>query len=223
MDKELEATWEMYRERGFAGRTAFGERPALLVVDMTNGFTDPDSPLGSDLTLVIEAVQPLLAAFRGRGLPVYFTTNLHDPADPGGALFVGKVPAIKVLEPGSKAVEVDARIAPVAGERVVEKKLPSAFFGTGLAETLARREVDTVIVTGCSTSGCIRASANDGMSHGFRTVVVREAVGDRAARPHEANLFDIDAKLGDVVSLQEALAYLARLAPGQPAAAPKAG
>lgn len=213
MDAEMKSTLKMYKERGFAGRMAFGASPALLVVDMTNGFTDPESPLGSDLSPQIEALQPLLEAFRGRELPIFFTTNLYDPAHPGGAMFVGKVPAIKVLVPGSAAVEVDQRIRPRPGETVVEKKLPSAFFGTNLNDELRRKGVDTVVITGCSTSGCIRASVNDSMSYGFHTIVVREAVGDRAKAPHEANLFDIDAKLGDVVSLADALEYLARLVP----------
>ena len=220
MDANMDPTLKMYKERGFASRSAYGKRPALLVVDMTNGFTDPASPLGSDLTSQLAAVGKLLEAARSRGLPIYYTTNLYDPDDPGGGVFAAKVPAIEVLVPGSKMVEVDERIKPLPGERVVEKKLPSAFFGTDLQEDLRAKGVDTVLVTGCSTSGCIRASANDSMSWGFRTVVVREAVGDRAQGPHEANLFDIDAKLGDVVSLEEALRYVEGL-PQQQAATPQ--
>jgi nicotinamidase-related amidase len=211
MDAKLQAAAKLYEERGFAERSGYGQRPALLIIDMTNGFTDPSSPMGSDLTAQIEALQVLLKEFRDRKLPVFYTANLYDPDDPGGRLFVAKIPAIKVLAPGTKAVEVDERIKPLPGERVVEKKVPSAFVGTELEEDLKRLGVDTLLITGCSTSACVRASAVDSMSRGYHAVVIRDAVGDRAAGPHENNLFDIDAKFGDVVTLQDALGYLASL------------
>ncbi len=221
MDAKLEAALNLYQERGFAKRSGYGKRPALLIIDMTNAFTDPSSPLGSDLTEQIEAIQVLLKEFRQRGLPIFFTTNLHDPDDPGGRIFVTKVPANKVLEPGSRAVEVDDRIRPRPGERILEKKVPSAFFGTGFHEDLQRLEVDTLIITGVSTSACVRASTIDSMSYGYRAIVVREAVGDRAQGPHENNLFDIDAKFGDVVSLRDAMEYLISLAPTSAAGSEK--
>ena len=208
MDESQQSTWKMYRQRGIGDRGGKGTHPALLIVDVTNGFTDPDAPLGSDLSAEIAAIAKLLEAARSRGVPVCYSTNLLAPDDPGGAQFLAKVPAIDSLRPGTRAVEVDARIAPQPGEIVVEKTVPSAFFGTGLGETLRAKGVDTVIVTGCSTSGCVRASVTDSMSHGFRTLVVAEAVGDRAKGPHEANLFDMDTKLGDVITLEEALDYL---------------
>lgn len=211
MDEKLESAARIYEQKGFAHRSGFGRSPALLIVDMTNGFTDPASPLGKDVAAEIEAIQALLKAFRAGGRPVFYTVNLHDPDDPGGRLFAAKVPAIKVLQPGSRAVEVDARLRPAPEDRIVVKKVPSAFVGTGLERDLAQLEVDTLFITGCSTSACVRASAVDSMSRGYRAVVVREAVGDRAAGPHENNLFDIDAKFGDVVSLSEGLAYLATL------------
>ena len=208
MDPSQQSTWNMYRERGIGRRGGKGSRPALLIVDVTNGFTDPDAPLGSDLSAEIAAIAQLLEAARSRGIPVCYSTNLLAPDDPGGARFLAKVPAIDSLRPGTRAVEVDSRIAPQPGEVVVEKTVPSAFFGTGLGETLHAQGVDTVIVTGCSTSGCVRASVTDSMSHGFHTLVVAEAVGDRAQGPHLANLFDMDTKLGDVIALAEALDYL---------------
>lgn len=220
MDTEREHTWNLYRERGIGDRGGRGAHPALLIVDMTNGFTDPSLPLGSDVTGVIEAIGALLETARERGLPVFYTSNLLAPDDPGGARFLAKVPAIASLRPGTSAVEVDARIRPGPDETVLEKTVPSAFFGTGLAETLRRLGVDSVIVTGCSTSGCIRASVNDSMSHGFQTLVVAEAVGDRARGPHEANLFDMDTKLADVISLNEALEHLRALPETPPRATP---
>lgn len=211
MDDSRQSDWKMYRERGIGDRGGMGSRPALLIVDVTNGFTDPDAPLGSDLSAEVAAIAQLLEAARSRGIPVCYSTNLLAPEDPGGARFLAKVPAIDSLRPGTPAVEVDPRIAPLPGEVVVEKTVPSAFFGTGLGETLRDKGVDTVIVTGCSTSGCVRASVTDSMSHGFRTLVVAEAVGDRATGPHEANLFDMDTKLGDVIALEAALNYLRAL------------
>jgi N-formylmaleamate deformylase len=212
MDSKLEAAAKIYDERGFAKRSGYGKHPALLIIDMTKGFTDPASPMGSEVSSQIEAIQVLLKEFRAQGLPIFYTVNLYDPDDPGGRLFAAKIPAIEVLAPGSEAVEVDERIRPLAGERVLEKKVPSAFIGTGLEEELKQLGVDTILVTGVSTSACVRASTIDSMSRGYHAIVIRDAVGDRAAGPHENNLFDIDAKFGDVVSLKESMDYLATLA-----------
>jgi maleamate amidohydrolase len=197
-----------YERKGFAGRSGYGRSPVLLIVDFINGFTDPTTPLGGDFAWQINATRDLQAAFRGAGLPIVYTTiaytkDLHD-----GGLFVKKVPSLAILQKGSPLVEVDQRIRPLPGERVVEKKYASAFFGTNLDVDLRTLGVDTVVMTGCTTSGCIRASAVDSLQYGFHTIVVREAVGDRAAGPHEANLFDIDAKYADVVPLAEVLDYL---------------
>lgn len=211
MDSKLEAAAKLYDEKGFAKRSGYGKHPALLIIDMTKGFTDPAAPMGSEVTSQIEAIQVLLKEFRTQGLPIFYTVNLYDPEDPGGKLFAAKIPAIKFLEPGSEAVEVDDRLKPLDGERVLEKKVPSAFIGTGLKEELQQLGVDTIFVTGVSTSACVRASTIDSMSHGYHAIVIRDAVGDRAAGPHENNLFDIDAKFGDVVSLKESMDYLATL------------
>jgi maleamate amidohydrolase len=129
-----------------------------------------------------------------------------------GGIFVKKVPSLAILQRGSPLVEVDQRIRPAPGERVIEKKYASSFFGTDLDLHLRSHGIDTVIMAGCTTSGCIRASAIDSLQYGYHTIVVREAVGDRAAGPHEANLFDIDAKYADVVPLAEALEYLGAFA-----------
>lgn len=188
----------------------FGQRPALIVVDASVGFTDPGSPLGSDADSVVQAIARLLQAFRQRGLPVFYTTVVYD--DPSRAsVFREKLPVLNELKSGSRLVEIDPRIAPREGEPVLAKQFPSAFFQTDLVERLARAGVDTVLVTGLTTSGCVRATAVDALSHDLRLVVPREAVGDRDQPAHEANLHDIDAKYGEVVALDAALAMLDEL------------
>ena len=197
------------RLEGFHGRAGFGRRPALIVVDMSVGFTDPSSPLHCDLEDVVGAIGSLLGAARAARLPVLYTTVAYDDAGKERAsVFIDKVPALLTLEAGSRWVEIDPRLAPAGGEPVVRKLFASAFFGTPLASMLAAQQVDGVIVTGASTSGCVRATAVDALQHGYRVVVPREGVADRQAGPHEAALFDIDAKYGDVVGVAEAEALL---------------
>lgn len=194
---------------GFHGRVGFGRRPALVVVDVNRGFTDPASPLVCDLDACVEAIAVLLDAFRAASLPVVFTTVCYDElGKQAAAAFIEKVPALLVLEPGSEWVEIDPRISPREGEPVLTKTFASAFFGTTLGSMLAAAGCDTVVVTGASTSGCVRATAVDALQHGYRVVVPREAVGDRNSAAHEANLFDIDAKYGDVLSVGDVLAEL---------------
>ncbi|RIL07357.1 MAG: carbamoylsarcosine amidase [Proteobacteria bacterium] len=202
------ATRALYRERGLAGRVGFGERPALLLVDLIRGFTDPACPLGANLDAEVAAAQELLAATRARGWPVHFTTIAYASGAPEGGPFVRKIPSLAWLTHGSCWIEVDARLAPRADEVTWVKKGASAFFGTGLAAALVADRIDTLLIAGCTTSGCVRASAVDACQHGFRTIVVREAVGDRAAGPHAASLFDLDAKYADVLALAAALANL---------------
>lgn len=197
-----------YRRKGFADRSGYGQNPGLLIVDFIVGFTDPSTPLGGDFSAELAATRRLLDAFRASALPVAFTTIAYAPDFRDAGVFVKKVPALKILVRGAKTTKVDARVAPIDSDYVLEKKFASAFFGTDLDDHLKGRGVDTVVIAGCTTSGCIRASAIDAMQYGFHTIVVRDAVGDRASGPHEANLFDIDAKYGDVVSLEEVLSYL---------------
>ena len=197
---------------GFHGRAGFGRRPALVVVDVSVGFTDPRSPLACDLDEVVAAIGRLLAETRAAGLPVVYTTVSYDEAARRtAATFIEKVPALLTLEAGSRWVEIDPRITPLPGEPVLNKLFASAFFGTALATFLAAERCDTVIVTGASTSGCVRATVVDALQHGYRPVVPREAVGDRNSAAHDANLYDMDAKYADVVSLEETLAQLAAL------------
>jgi len=194
---------------GFGGRAGFGRKPALVVVDVNRGFTDPASPLVCDLDGCVAAIARLLDAFRGAGLPVVFTTVCYDDfGKQAAAIFIEKVPALLVLEPGSPWVEIDPRIAPAEGEPVLSKHFASAFFGTTLTSLLASEGCDTVVVTGASTSGCVRATALDALQHGFRVVVPREAVGDRNQAAHEANLYDLDTKYADVISVEDVLASL---------------
>ena len=198
---------------GFHGRAGFGQKPALIVVDMSVGFTDPASPLHCELEEVVVAIARLLDAMRAARFPVVYTTVAYDGAGKErAAVFIDKVPALLALEAGSPYVEIDVRLAPRANEAVVTKLFASAFYGTPLASLLAAQQVDGVIVTGASTSGCVRATAVDALQHGYRVVVPREAVGDRNEAAHEANLYDIDAKYGDVLSLGEVLDHLGQFA-----------
>ena len=198
---------------GFHGRAGFGTRPALIVVDMSVGFTDAGSPLHCDLEEVVGAIAQLLAASRAARYPVLYTTVAYDDAGKEAAtVFIDKVPALLTLEAGSRWVEIDPRLAPQPGEPVVKKLFASAFYKTPLASLLAAQQVDGVIVTGASTSGCVRATAVDALQHGYRVVVPREAVGDRNLAAHEANLYDIDAKYGDVLALEDVLEHVGQFA-----------
>ncbi|MDX1557205.1 MAG: isochorismatase family protein [Xanthomonadales bacterium] len=184
-----------------------GSRPALIVVDVINGFTDPACPLGSPADDVVSACARLLDAFRAHELPVFFTTVVfHD--DQQAHVFRRRLPALNVLEPGSHWTMVDERLAPRDGEPVIEKQSASAFFGTDLAGRLTAAGVDSLVVVGLTTSGCVRATAVDGLQHDFPVVVAREATGDRNLEAHEANLLDLDAKYADVVSADEVLSAI---------------
>ena len=190
-------------------RVGFGERPAIVVIDMTKAFTDPSYKVGCNQDANVAAIAELLAAARRRNVPVYFTQIAYLPDGSDGGIFIKKVPALMELQLSDpNCLEVDERIAPVEGEVVYCKKYPSAFFQTHLGSMLVSQGVDTLIVTGCATSGCVRATAIDGISNGYRVVVPREAVGDRAQGPHEANLFDIAAKMADVIPVAEVIEYV---------------
>ena len=197
-----------FRDKGFGSRVGFGQRPALLVVDLIVGFTDLRSPLAGELDGQVAATNALLAPARAAAVPVIFSTVAYDPELTEAGVWIRKVPANGWLVEGSEWVRVDARLEQRPTETTLVKKYASCFFGTDLAARLISRQVDTLIVTGCTTSGCVRATVVDACSYGFRTIVVEEAVGDRAELPHAASLFDIDAKYGDVVGLPEARGYL---------------
>jgi maleamate amidohydrolase len=200
------------RHEGFHGRAGFGDKPALLVIDVNVGFTDPDSPLVCDLEDVVVAIRRLLDEFRSAQLPVVYTTVSYSEGDKvAAAAFIDKVPALLTLEAGSRWVEIDPRIAPLPHEPVLNKLFASAFFGTPLASLLASAGCDSVVVTGASTSGCVRATAVDALQHGYRPAVPRDAVGDRNLAAHEANLYDIDTKYGDVVGVDDVIAHLGEI------------
>jgi len=184
-----------------------GQMPALVVVDMIYGFSDPDGPLGSESAEVVKANQKLLAAFRKHELPVFFTTVIY--RNPRQArVFRERVPALNTLTPDSRWVQIDARLARRESEAVIEKQWASAFFATDLHARLTALKVDSLVVTGLTTSGCVRATAVDGLQHDYRVVVPREAVGDRNQAAHEANLFDLNAKYADVLDLSVVLLQL---------------
>ena len=202
------AAREVYDKARLGESVILGSRPAVLVVDFSCGFTDPACTLGSELTAEVEATKRLLDVARAKGLPVIFTTIGFEPSLKDGGLWLQKVPSLGDLQIGGRWVEIDARLEPREDETIVLKKGASAFFGTNLAAVLVTQQIDSVILCGATTSGCIRATAIDLLQYGWPTLVPRECVGDRAKAPHEANLFDIQAKYADVVPLEDALAYL---------------
>ncbi|MCO7516587.1 N-carbamoylsarcosine amidohydrolase [Pseudomonas guariconensis] len=195
-------------------RIGFGRKPALLLIDFMQGYTTPGAPLyAPGVVSAVEQAAGLLELARGCGTLVVHTNIRYQPGHfADGGIWVRKAPVMKDMVEGNPLAAFCAPVAPRPGEPVISKQYASAFFGTSLASLLHAQGVDTVVLAGCSTSGCIRASAVDAVQHGFRTIVVRECVGDRHPAPHEANLFDIDSKYGDVVSRQEAMEQLARLA-----------
>jgi nicotinamidase-related amidase len=208
-------TIETYERAGFGARIAPGGRPAVVVIDLSRGFTEARWPTGSDLTGVVAATARLIEAARTAGAPVLFTTIAYDEADvAGGVVWLKKASGLAILREGSELVEIDARLPREPTDPLIVKKGASGFAGTTLAATLAGLGVDTVLMCGATTSGCVRASAVDAVQSGFQVLVPRECVGDRAQAPHDANLFDIDQKYGDVVALDEAVAYLGGLADG---------
>jgi maleamate amidohydrolase len=193
----------------FGQAAGAGERPAVVVVDLLRGFTDPACPLGAEMDTVVAATRTLLDAARAAAVPVIFTTVVYDEANErAAAVFLRKVPALRVLRPGSQWIEVDPRLGRRDGEPVLAKAFASAFFGTPLAAMLAGH--DSLVVCGASTSGCVRATVVDALQHNLAPVVPRECVGDRWQSAHDASLFDIEAKYGDVMALDDVVGILAR-------------
>jgi nicotinamidase-related amidase len=207
------ANSELYQNRGFQRRIGWGKKPALLVIDMANAWTRPDHAFSClDMDTIIPANQALLQAFRAKGLPIIYTSTAYDVIDGAisdAGLWHLKIPA-EVLQSGSDAVQIDDRLEPRDGEIVIIKKRASAFHGTPLAGMLQAAGVDTLIVTGVTASACVRNSVEDAIADGFRPIVVKEAVGDRIAGAVAWNLFDIDAKFGDVEPLEKVLDHLRR-------------
>ena len=198
-----------YDHAGFGGRLPFGRRPVLLLVDMVRAYLDPGSALyAPPFEAALLSAARLTAVARAAGVPVLFTNVVYSADGLDGGVFYRKVPALKAFLAGSPLAAFDPRLLPAADELVLSKQYASAFFGTSLAATLTAMGCDTIVITGFSTSGCVRASALDAMQHGFIPYVVREACADRDARPHEANLFDLQAKYAEVVSEAQAIKLL---------------
>lgn len=210
--KAAQGDAEFFAQRGFGQRIGFGERPALVIIDMLKAFTDEKAMLGANLDKEIAAIVPLLAAAHDRGVPVIFSTVRYDDADLKDAgIWALKQKGVTTLTADGDGWEVDPRLDFRKTDTLLFKKYASCFFGTDLVPRLLAHRVDTVVITGCTTSGCVRATAVDACQNGFRPMVVREAVGDRSAAAHAQSLFDLDAKYADVVSQPDALAYLERV------------
>ena len=213
LDKLFAADSTLYQARGFQRRIGWGNKPALVNIDLANAWTREDNAFTCEgMEEVIPAVQQVLAAFRAKGLPIIFTTTAyeiiegeHSDMGLGGK----KIPA-EVLQAGSKAVEIDDRLERRQDELLIVKKQASAFRGTNLNSYLTACGVDTVVVTGATASACVRATVEDAIADGFRPIIVRECIGDRIAGAVEWNLYDMDAKFGDVESLDDVLDHMRR-------------
>jgi len=200
---------ENYASGGFGSSLAPGRRPALLVIDFVRAYLVEGSPLYAAVEPARAAAQTLLEAARRARVPVLHTNVQYQPGGRDGGVFFRKVPALACFEAGARPdlASFAAGLEPIAGETVITKQYASAFFGTSLASTLTSLGVDTLLIAGVSTSGCVRASAVDACQYGFIPLVVREAVGDRHPAPHDASLFDLQAKYAEVVGLETALRY----------------
>jgi maleamate amidohydrolase len=197
-----------YASAGFGNALGFGKRPALVIVDFVNAYLDAKSPLYAGVEKVLEVNIVLLAAARRAGVPVVFTGVRYLPGGSDGGLFYKKIKALACFDAGNPWGDFPAELTPGPSDIVVIKQYASAFFGTGLAATLQSLDADTCLITGLSTSGCVRASALDALQHGFIPVVVADACGDRDAQVHQNNLFDLRAKYADVVDSAAVSAYL---------------
>ena len=202
--------WEKLRTSDSASHMSMGQQPALLVVDFTVGFGDLQGPLGFDLSSEIEATNVLLAVAGKAGVPVIFTTVAYEPDSAIADVWLEKIPGGRGLILGTQAVELDPRLDRQPCDRLLVKTHASCFFGTDLASDLKSKGVDTVIIVGATTSGCVRASAVDACSYGLRTMVVEDCAADRSRLQHIANLIDIHTKYGEVVGLATAAEYLFR-------------
>jgi len=201
-----------YEAAGFRGRVGWGERPAVLVIDMAGAWTNPSEQIGADLSGVEARIVEILAEARPRGLPIIFTTMAWDPSlSEVGEVVRRKTPHCEKLLVGSDQVKLRDSLQRRPNEPLVVKPRASAFFGTNVLGMLVSAKADTTIVVGCSTSGCIRATAESAFNYGFHVIVPEEAVGDRSASAHKANLFDIDARYGDVMPVSDVLAHLRTL------------
>ncbi|MDP7424323.1 MAG: isochorismatase family protein [Rhodospirillales bacterium] len=199
---------DVYEKQNFGNSSGIGTNPAMLIVDFVNGFADPEQFGGGNIQAAIDKTVDLLAFARAQNMPVASTRVVYADDGSDHGVFCLKAPGLKVLTEDAPASQIVDALAPIDGEYVVRKTQPSGFFGTDLADWYQGWGVDTVLVTGCTTSGCIRASVIDAMSYNFKTVVVTDCVGDRALGPHEANLFDMGQKYADLMTADEVMAAI---------------
>ncbi len=197
--------------KAYGGKAGFGTSPALLMIDFVEAYFDPDCDLYADVDDALQSALRVREAAHKAGIPVILTNVVYQDGGLDGGRFFEKVRPLRNFLRGNPMGDWPRGLTPTENELVISKQYPSAFFGTSLASTLTAMGVDNVILTGLTTSGCVRASCVDSMSHGFITTVVRDACGDRHSEPHEANLFDMQAKYADVVSEEEIIAHLSAL------------
>lgn len=197
---------DVYQRQGFGNALGLNGRLGLLIVDFVNGFADAAVFGGGNIPAAIAATVPVLVWARGRQLPIAHTRIVYADDGSDGNVFSLKIPGMQTLVERGATSQIVPELAPIAGEMVVRKTLPSGFFGTNLAAWLTQRSVQTLLVAGCTTSGCVRASVVDAMSYGFRPVVLTDCVGDRAIAPHEANLFDMQQKYADLMTSRGVMA-----------------
>jgi maleamate amidohydrolase len=195
---------DVYEAQGFGRRMALGHRPALLVVDFVNGFIDPAIFGGGNIGQAAERTRELVRLWRSRSATIAFTRIVYAEDGSDAGVWCEKVPGLRQLTEHASASQIVEFLAPTTGDLIIRKRQASAFFETELASALRYRSIDTVVIAGCTTSGCVRASVVDAIGHNFRPVVVSDCVGDRAIGPHEANLFDLQQKYADLISAQEA-------------------
>jgi maleamate amidohydrolase len=204
----LDALLGFYATRGYGHRIGPGRTPALLVIDWSRAFTQRDAGFpGGDFTRELAETRRILDAARGR-VPTFFTTIAYEAGMSDAGLWVEKIPWLKACQLGAEAVDIDPALGLTSGDTVIVKKFPSAFHGTDLAMRLTRHGVDTLIVAGCTTSVCVRATVVDAMQHGYRTLVAREAVGDFLPDLHRLHLADLDSRYADVVGVEDVISYL---------------
>jgi maleamate amidohydrolase len=200
---------QFFKERGFGQTIGFGEKPAVLVLDMLNAFTNEKLPLGTDQSAQIKVINKVLKVARQKAIPIFFITIYYDEHDLSDAgVWFRKMKGLETLRRGTYEVEIDSRIERLENEPVIRKKFASAFFGTDLITRLIIQNIDTLIIMGCTTSGCIRATAVDAIQYGFRPIVIKNAVSDRSINSHKQNLMDMNNKYADVITFKYLLRSL---------------
>lgn len=204
MDKELDSNYKSV----FNNRLGFGEKPAFIMIDFVRAYFDKNCPLFADVDQTLEAALRIRDAARDRNIPIFYTNVIYENEGKNGGVFFEKVPVLSNFIKGNSMAEWPESLDIISGEIIISKQFPSAFFNTSLLSALTLLDIDTLIISGLTTSGCVRATCVDAISHGFKPIVVAEACGDRHQAPHEMSLFDINAKYGDVISEKEVLDYL---------------